>query len=112
MRRHVGLAIALLAGPVTWFIQSVLRPASAGHPSLLWLLGPAPNVVVGFCFPFVALSFPLDTVAATRRAIVAAGLVTFGILLGFEVWRPIAGARTYDPLDIGGHTYLVLLQLR
>jgi hypothetical protein len=52
MRRLFALVIALLAGPLTWLIQAVLRPAAFGHPRLLWMLGPAPDVVVGLRFPF------------------------------------------------------------
>jgi len=96
------MAIGLLAGGMTWLIQNILRPAAMAHPMLLWLLGPAPNVVVGLCFPCLALACPFESLAHTRRAIVAVTLLTVGILVGFEVWRPFPGARTYDPLDIVG----------
>ena len=104
MRRTLGLplAVALLTAALTTLVQRVLRPAANGHPTLLWLLGPAPNVVVGFCFPFLALAYPFASRAGTRRAINAAAALTVGILVLFEWWRPFAGARTYDPLDIAG----------
>ena len=104
MRRTVGtpLAIALLAGPATWLVQNVLRPAAHAHPTLQWFLGPAPNVVVAICFPFVALGYPFESLADTRRGVVAAALLTVAILVTLATWRPIPGARTYDPLDIAG----------
>lgn len=102
MRRYFGLGIAMLTGPLVWLIQEVLRPAALGHHTVLWMLGPAPNVVVGLCFPFAALSYPFESIAQARRGIVAATLVTIGILVAFEFWRPFPGAQTYDPLDIAG----------
>ncbi len=104
MRRTFGLplAIALAAGPLTWLIQNVFRPATLAHPTLQWLLGPAPNVVVGLCFPFVALSYPFESFADARRAVTWVAILTVGILVVFEFWRPFAGARTYDVLDIAG----------
>src|ERR1051325_7277373 len=98
MRRSLGLGIALLAGPLTWLIQDVLRPAALGHPRILSVLGPAPNIVVGLCFPFAALAYPFQSTAHTWRGIVATTFVTICILVAFELWRPITGARTYDPL--------------
>src|SRR5579862_6829285 len=94
MRRHFGLGIAMLAGPLAWLIQEVLRPAAYGHPTVLWMLGPAPNVVVGLCFPFAALSYPFESIAQTQRGIVAAALVTIAVLVVFEFWRPFPGAQT------------------
>src|SRR5689334_2389299 len=104
MRRTLALplVIGLLAGGLTGLIQSVLRPAAVGHPMLLWFLGPAPNVVVGLCFPFLAMAYPFESLAHTRRAINVAAALTVGVLVTFELWRPFAGARTYDPLDILG----------
>jgi hypothetical protein len=104
MRRtfRLPMAIALLAGPLTWLIQSVLRLATVGHAALQSLLGPAPNVVVGLCFPFAALAYPFDTLTSARRAVAITAAATVGILVIFEVWRPIAGAQTFDPLDIVG----------
>ena len=102
MRRTFGLplAIALLAGPLTWLIQSVLRPATLAHPALQRALGPAPNFVVGLCFPFVALSYPFESLVNARRAVAMTAILTVGTLLVFELWRPIPGAQTFDPLDI------------
>src|SRR4051812_41248259 len=99
MRRTFGLplAIALLAGPLTWLIQNVLRPATLGHSALQSILGPAPNVVVGLCFPFAALAYPFESFATARRAVAITAVVTVSILVVFELWRPIAGARTFDP---------------
>jgi hypothetical protein len=104
MRRTFGLplAIALLAGLLTWLIQAVLRPGMHAHPAVLGLLGPAPNVVVGICFPFVALGYPFESFAATRRAIAITTVLTIGILVVFELWRPIRGAQTFDQLDLLG----------
>ena len=107
MRRTFGLplAIGLLTGLLTWLIQTVLRPGMHGHPAVLGLLGPAPNVVVGICFPFVALGYPVESFAARRRAIAITTVVTVGILVAFELWRPIRGARTFDPLDVLGSVF-------
>jgi hypothetical protein len=104
MRRTLGIpiGIALVAGSLVWLIQSVWRPAAQAHPVLLWILGPAPNVVVGLCFPFAGLAFPFASFAGVRRGIVAAALLTAALLVAFEVWRSFPGARTFDPLDIVG----------
>jgi hypothetical protein len=102
MRRFTGVVITILAGPLTWLIQDVFRPAAVGYPTLLAVLGPAPNVVVGLCFPFAALSYPFESAAQARRGVVAATLITIGVLVALELWRPIHGAQTYDPLDLAG----------
>lgn len=96
------LAVGFTAGGLVWLIQNVLRPAAFGHPTVLWLLGPAPNVVVGFWYPFLGLAYPFESLTHTRRAVTFAALLTVGILVAFEFWRPFPGARTYDPLDIVG----------
>jgi hypothetical protein len=104
MRRTFGfpVGIALLAGSLTWLIQSVLRPAMGAHPAALWLFGPAPNMVVGLAFPLLALGYPFESFASTRRGVVITTALTIGILLMFELWTPFLGARTFDPLDILG----------
>jgi hypothetical protein len=104
MRRTFGLpvGIALLAGALTWLIQGVLRPAMRAHPSALWLLGSAPNVVVGLCFPFIALGYPFGSFRRTQWAIAMTTGLTIGMLVVFEVWRPIRGAQTFDSFDILG----------
>jgi len=111
MRRTFGLpvGIALLAGAFTWLIQGVLRPAMRAHPTALWFLGPAPNLVVGLCFPFLALGYPFASFASTRWAVAITTTLTIGVLVVFELWRPIRGAQTFDLLDILGSVLAGLL---
>ena len=102
MRRpHLGpLAIALGSGLLVWIVQTVLRPLTAPGSEVRWLLGPAPNVLVGAGFPFVALVPPAQSIAAARRAVGYWALLTLGALIVMEFWRPIQGARTFDVLDL------------
>jgi len=93
--------------------QFVLRPAfaHAAWPIRL-VLGSAPNLIVGLCFPFAVLARP--SLLARRRAWMAFTLGcsgTLAILVAFEAWRPIAGAQTYDPKDLAASVLGVALAL-
>jgi hypothetical protein len=64
-------------------------------------LGSAPNLLVGFCFPFCALIRPkLFTLKRARKFFLFACAGTLFLLIGFEVVRPFEGAKTFDYLDI------------
>jgi hypothetical protein len=94
------LAVALVSGLLVWLVQDVLRPLTAPESLARWLLGPAPNFLVGAGFPFVGLVGPDQSLRTARRAVGHWTLLALGALLTMEAWRPIAGARTFDVLDL------------
>jgi hypothetical protein len=95
-----ALLIALAAGPLVFIIQQWLRPALPTH-SIAWrVLGPAPNLIVAACFPFVIVARPIFTPLQAARAFTLMTLATMAILIIMEAIRPLSGADTFDPLDL------------
>lgn len=83
------------------FVQQVLRPHL--HASGIWaiLLGSAPNLLVGFWFPFSILLRPKAFTEATYRRLFPLWCVgTLSALCGLEYLRPFPGAQTFDYYDL------------
>ena len=80
--------------------QNVVRP-HVHHPALLVLvLGSAPNLIVGFCFPFSILMRPSVWARSTADALFALWCAfTLSMLIAVEYLSPF-GRNIFDPRDI------------
>jgi hypothetical protein len=105
--------IALSTGPLVFAIQQWVRPALSAPPSpVAVLLGVAPNLVTGLCFPFASVMRPSLLSKAGAASMFTAGCIaTLLVLLMMEWWRPIAGAQTFDIGDVAASIVGVALSL-
>ena len=102
MRRINWIAfwIALATGPLVVIVQQWLRPAVSPESVASWLLGPAPNLIVALCFPFIILVRPIFSPLEAARAFTLMTLATLAVLVVAEALGPIPGADTFDTLDL------------
>jgi hypothetical protein len=90
----------MATGPLVFIVQHWMRPAAAPGSVVASLLGPAPNLIVGLCFPFIIVARPIFTPLQAARAFTLMTLATLGVLIVMEIVHPIPGAATFDLLDI------------
>ncbi|MGC2237072.1 MAG: hypothetical protein WA584_12975 [Pyrinomonadaceae bacterium] len=92
------LLISFSSGLIVLFIQQFARPRLGVHSVFL---DSAPNLIIGFCFPFCVLIRPkLLTLTEARKYFALSCIATLLLLIGFEIIRPFEGAETFDYLDI------------
>jgi hypothetical protein len=106
----IPLVIFIIGTLLLILVQQVLRPIL--HPSqpVAILLGSAPNLIVGLCFPFGILIRPgAFTKSVYKRLFPLWCAGTLLALIGFEVVRPFKGAKTFDYWDIAASIAGVLL---
>jgi hypothetical protein len=83
------------------FVQQFLRAHLHVSGLAAVLLGSAPNLLIGFWFPFSILLRPSVFAKSTYdRLFPVWCLGTLLVLCGFEVFRPLEGAQTFDYFDI------------
>jgi hypothetical protein len=93
--------ISIFGALLLIFVQQFLRLRlhASGIPAIF--LGSAPNLLIGFCFPFSILLRPKAFSRATYEWLFPAWcLGTLAALCGFEFFRPFRGAQTFDYHDI------------
>jgi len=82
---------------VQQYLRSLPLPSRAVH----LILDSAPNLIVGFCFPFSILITPRAFTRKTAdRLFLAWCIVALIMLVAFEIGRPFKGAQTFDYFDI------------
>ena len=112
MRKNIIPAlIAFSPALLLPLVQEVIRP-HATHVGLIgFVLGWAPNFVIGFCFPFSILIRPKAW--SPRMATILFHVwsaFTLTVLVAFEFHDPL-GPQTFDPYDIAASVVAVALAL-
>ncbi|HEX3553106.1 MAG TPA: hypothetical protein VIA62_07750 [Thermoanaerobaculia bacterium] len=92
-------------------VQEVIRPHAAHVGLIGFVLGWAPNFVIGFCFPFSILTRPRvwSSRVATNLFHVWSAFTVI-VLVAFEIHDPL-GPQTFDPADIVASVVAVALAL-
>jgi len=81
-------------------VQNVVRPRVHQPTALVLLLGSAPNLIIGFCFPFSILVRPSAWTRRTADGLFALWCVlTLSVLIAAEYLFP-PGLNYFDPHDI------------
>jgi hypothetical protein len=81
-------------------VQNVVRPRVHEPTALVLLLGSAPNLIIGFCFPFSILVRPSAWTRPTADRLFALWCVfTLAALVAAEYLLP-PGLNYFDPRDI------------
>ncbi len=102
-RNIIPLLICLSGSLSLIFVQFYARRFYFDNEIVKLFLGSAPNLIVGFWFPFSILLRPKIFTSGHGTAGKFFNLycaATLLLLIGFEIIRPFEGAQTFDYFDI------------
>jgi len=97
---RMPLLIAFAPAALLPLVQSVLRPRVHHGSTLALLLSSAPDLVVGFCFPFSILIRPRAWSRSGAALLFAVWcVITIALLTFVELTSPF-GPNVFDPADL------------
>ena len=99
-KNFVPAVIAFAPAVLLPVIQRVLRPRIPHTSSLRFILGWAPDFVVGFCFPFSILIKPRAWTSQTAAWLFILWTVLTVVSLLVVEWLSPVGPNVFDPADL------------
>ena len=99
-KRKLPVIALFVFGWILYVLPMELRPVFRGNHIVLFWFGIIPNFGCAFALPVIGLNKKAISYIEARHRLIISSLISFGILLVYEISELIKGFGTFDWLDI------------
>jgi hypothetical protein len=99
-KKRLPIIALFIFGWILYVIPMELRPYFKGNHLVLWWFGIIPNFGCAFALPVIGLKKKSISYDTAKHRLMISSLISFGILLLYEISQLIKGFGTFDWLDI------------